>query len=249
MFRQRRPLYLSEVSYPSLHRGPFPAVGKKGRPPPVALAHKVPQGLSGIPRMIPQMATCTRYWTNFSNTSPINPVRRSKKSGEGSLLDGEPVTPHPNCRRRNHVPGGRQVTDGPLRPFQHGDRPTANGLYRPFHLSPLCERPARKRAFCQSKPPVKRTVCIGPVGASHRLSPARGHRRFLFALRAPPANRQLRMPFCAIHPQNRFSFCTSDPFFQGALCGKRSVSPAKSGVGGLELPQKKRGVPPSFLSN
>ena len=103
LFRQRRPLYLSEVGYPSLHRGPFPAVGKKSRSPPVALAHKVPQGLSGIPRMIPQMATCTRYWTNFFNTSPANPVRRSKKIRRGlpfrwRACDTPPQLPSPQSR-------------------------------------------------------------------------------------------------------------------------------------------------------
>lgn len=192
------------------------------------------------------MATCTRYWTNFSNTSPINPVRRSKKSGEGSLLDGEPVTPHPNCRRRNHVPGGRQVTDGPLCPFQNGDGLTANGLISPLSsLSSLCA-PCPQQGIL----PIETT---GKMDGLHRprwgvtpAHPRKGASK-MFACTARAAGKPAISDAVLCHPSPKLLFLLHlRPFLSGSPVQKRSVSPAKSGVEEVALPQKKRGRSPLF---
>ena len=104
LFRQRRPLYLAEAGCPSLHRGPFPAVGKKGRPPPVSLAHKVPQGLSGIPRMIsppdghlhPVLDKLLQHFTHQSGAE-VKKIRRGLPS-RWRACDTPPQLPSPQSR-------------------------------------------------------------------------------------------------------------------------------------------------------
>lgn len=195
------------------------------------------------------MATCTRYWTNFSNTSPANPVRRSKKSGVDFLLDGEPVTPHPNCRRRNHVPGGRQVTDGPLHPSRTATDPPPTVCIAHFlsSLSSLC-------APCpqQSILPIETT---GKTDGLHRprwgVTPAQPRKGAsqIFVCTARAAGKPAISDTVLRHPSPKSLFLLYlRPFLSGSPVRKAICLPGKIGGWGARVATKKEGDTPPLFS-
>lgn len=173
-----------------------------------------------------------------------------KGSGEGSLLDGEPVTPHPNCRRRNHVPGGRQVTDGPLRPFQNGDRPTANGSISPLSsLSSLCA-PCPQQGIL----PIETT---GKMDGLHRpcwgVTPAQSRKGAsqIFVCTARAAGKPAISDTVLRHPSPKSLFLLYlRPFLSGSPVRKAICLPGKIRGWGGGVATKKEGVlPPLFSPN